>query len=537
MIWMTAWLACGISQSGGAGPVVRANRAPLASLLIPTRADVGTDIVADATHSIDPDGDPLAHAWTFSVPEGSAAVLTEPHGPAPHFQPDVPGQYTLTLVVDDGRDTSPPMRRVLNASAPPVPPENRPPVLVVEDTILDVTVGEPITLVAGTADFENQPLEIRWLLERPSASTVSLLRVAGPQTQIWADVPGEYRVMVEVGDGENVVEQTIHITASLAANTLEYGVVDAAYSTALDRLVTVSSNPSRLRILDPVALTEQVVTLGVAPTSLSVSPDGRLAAVGHNRQLTIVDLDKAVVDQTFGISIDVHDVLLADNGYAYAIRATPSGTASLLAIELATQKETGHAGGPDALEAGDDIRLDPDRDIVLTMNGAYGSAVIHRFDISGGPAQYVRETPDANWFPVCAALHRTNTHALAECGGLYRLTDDATTDLTYNGSLTGLERLLAADHRDDTLVVIPADARSDEYAETATLRFYDDAHYVFLGSRALPPRTWNRTQELRYGRFAFWRATTDDVVVLTVLRERTAIEHSWDVLVVPGITE
>lgn len=535
MILMTAWLAC--APTDDSAPFVRDNQAPLASVLIPRQADVGTDIVADATNSVDPDGDPIAYAWTFAVPEGSKAVLADPHGPTPSFQPDVAGPYTLTLVLDDGRDTSLPMRRVLRALAPPVPPENRPPVIAVDDTMLDVTVGEPVTLVAATADFENRPLEIRWLLDRPAQSNASLFRTRGSQTQVWADVPGGYRVTVKVGDGENVVEQTIDITASLASNVLPYGVVDAAYSTSLDRVVTVSTNPSQLHILDPVALTEQVVTLGFAPTSVSVSPDGHTAAVGHSRQLTIVDLDKAVVDQTFGISIDVHDVLLAANGFAYAIRATPSGTASLLAIDLITQKETGHTGNPDALVAGDDIWLDADRDIVLTMTGGYGSAVIHRFDISGGTAQFVRETPNANGFPVCAALHRTNTHALGECGALYRLTDDATTDLTYNGSLSGLERLLAADHRDDTVVVIPAEEFSDEFPETATLRFYDDAHYALLGSRALPRRTWNRTQELRYGRFAFWRASTDDVVVLSVPRESSNIQPRWDVVVVPGITD
>src|SRR5207244_4433283 len=45
----------------------------------------------------------LSYHWAVSVrPAGSAALITNPSAPPNTFKPDLPGDYTLQLVVSDG---------------------------------------------------------------------------------------------------------------------------------------------------------------------------------------------------------------------------------------------------------------------------------------------------------------------------------------------------------------------------------------------------------------------------------------------------
>ena len=64
-------------------------------------------------------------------------------------------------------------------------------------------------------------------------------------------------------------------------------------STALDRMVLVSTNPDLLTIFDPVSGTGRTVALSMPPTALSISPDGQHAAVGHDGRISYVNLASA----------------------------------------------------------------------------------------------------------------------------------------------------------------------------------------------------------------------------------------------------
>lgn len=63
----------------------------------------------DGTTSTDPEGDPLAFAWTLVGPTGSTAVIDDATAQNALFVPDVRGAYTVTLVVADsiGQESAP----------------------------------------------------------------------------------------------------------------------------------------------------------------------------------------------------------------------------------------------------------------------------------------------------------------------------------------------------------------------------------------------------------------------------------------------
>ena len=74
-----------------------------------TITTANTSVELDGSASSDANGDSLTYKWSFtSMPEGSATTLSEPAGSSPEFTPDINGNYTLELVVNDGTDDSAP---------------------------------------------------------------------------------------------------------------------------------------------------------------------------------------------------------------------------------------------------------------------------------------------------------------------------------------------------------------------------------------------------------------------------------------------
>lgn len=72
-------------------------------------AQVNTPVTLNGSASYDPDGSPLTFNWTaLFVPVGSTAALSDPASATPSFTPDLTGNYTFQLTVNDGTLTSSP---------------------------------------------------------------------------------------------------------------------------------------------------------------------------------------------------------------------------------------------------------------------------------------------------------------------------------------------------------------------------------------------------------------------------------------------
>ena len=70
---------------------------------------VGVPVSLDGSGSSDPNGDTLTYQWSIgSAPSGSGATINDPTSATPAFTPDLPGTYTIQLVVNDGWVSSAP---------------------------------------------------------------------------------------------------------------------------------------------------------------------------------------------------------------------------------------------------------------------------------------------------------------------------------------------------------------------------------------------------------------------------------------------
>ena len=216
---------------------------------------------------------------------------------------------------------------------------------------------------------------------------------------------------------------------------MNHRVIDAEYSKALDKIITVSSTPAnQLHIVDPVSGDDRAVSLPYVPTCVSVGPDGLHAAVGHNGHLSYIDLSSLTLIRTYDVTTDVIDVVLAGNGYAYAFPRVDQWE-YIRCLNLATGEETLHTGM--SVRAGTLAKLHPDGTKIYGADNGVSPSDIERYDITAGTAVYMYNSPYHGDYDMCGNLWMSEDgmRIFTACGRVFRSSDAVSEDMVYNGKL------------------------------------------------------------------------------------------------------
>ena len=171
------------------------NECPVADAGGDPAAYVGDIIEFDGSGSTDVDGDMLTYMWSLvEKPEGSAAAFSDPAALTPFMPVDMPGEYIVELVVNDGTCES-------EADIVIISTMNTCPTV---DAGMDATVhiGDLITLVGAGGDADGDALAYSWFLaEKPEGSAAELLAPYSVTPSISIDLPGDYLIELVVDDG------------------------------------------------------------------------------------------------------------------------------------------------------------------------------------------------------------------------------------------------------------------------------------------------------------------------------------------------
>jgi chitinase len=173
------------------------------------------------------------------------------------------------------------------------------------------------------------------------------------------------QILKNIGDGistipETPISQTSPTVTPEIINPdltipLNFNVVDAEYNLIFDQIIVVSNNPDQLHIYGPVTKDDTFINLPFPPTSVSVSPNGYFAAVGHKGHISYIDLRKEKVKKVFSVDFEVFDVVLTDNGWIYSSAPWTSMNDNIHALEIATGTQTARNVGNSAV-----YKLHPD---------------------------------------------------------------------------------------------------------------------------------------------------------------------------------
>ncbi len=278
---ISALLICVISTASCAttDSLDAANRAPVANAGEDATAAPGDVVSLDGSGSLDPDGDEIIYRWELSKPEGSSATLTSSNFVQTTFQPDLPGDYTATLIVSDGELDSPPdiVTVVVGGEG-----GNLAPVAVINGgPDLTASVGVEMVLSASSSSDPNgDTLAFDWSLDgRPDGSVADLIAAGGPDARFTPDVAGSYEISLVVSDGElQSAPVTAFVLASENANvpTASAGssqTVDVGQTATLDGSASVGSNLTFSWSLVRAPLDSSATIANATNVTASLTPD------------------------------------------------------------------------------------------------------------------------------------------------------------------------------------------------------------------------------------------------------------------------
>ena len=465
----------------------------------------------------DPDNQPLTYLWQLtSAPTGSKATLSSATAVQPTFTPDLGGAYGFSLVVSDGVSSSTPAVTTVAVTNSPPSASGGPG--------QSVGVGTVVTLNGFGNDPSHRPLTFAWSLQKPATSAAVLSSATASQPTFVADLKGVYKAQLTVtAGGLTSLPATTTISAVPPVARLAHRVLDAAYSTALDTLVVIAADPSALYLYDARNPGGEVkIPLSLVPSSVSLSPDGKFAAVGHTSAISYVDLALATV-KVIPVPIDVARVTLGDNLFVYAFpRVASSDHVRMLAVPVAggsqqsvTSSLFGAASGKVRPGAGT---------LYLTNNVNFFSSGLEEYTLSGGtPLLAVPSAPFTNstcgdlWFSQAAS------RLFTRCGDVLHASSAAIDDLTPAGKLEHSPNLnLALRHLDDSTAASEISAVASEDGnfffsapDDRTLRSWNATGLTAKEVLPLPKELANGATFQWSGRFVFYRSDgTERYVVL-----------------------
>ena len=183
------------------------NSPPRAAISGDNSGVAGTVLQLSGAQSTDADGDPLTYQWAVvSTPTEANASFGSPNDMQTTFQGDGPGIYVISLVVNDGLQSSEPATFAIGLSAAA---GNTPPVAVIGGD----STGETQALLqlsgAQSSDADGDALRYQWtVLSAPASANAVLGSPGAVQTTFQGDVEGGYTVSLVVDDGQDASQAT-----------------------------------------------------------------------------------------------------------------------------------------------------------------------------------------------------------------------------------------------------------------------------------------------------------------------------------------
>lgn len=471
----------------------------------------------------------VTYTWTLSAPAGSAATLSAVDSAATSFTTDREGVYTATLVVSDGQETSAPDSVTITARDPATTGLAGP--------NKDTYTGTSVTLEGSAGESGGGRVTYAWrILSAPAGSAAVLDDPTAPAPVLVPDQDGPYFLLLVVSrDGVEEPPDVARVMSYHPLAALEHRVVDAEYSRGLARIIMVSENPNRLYVHDPENGTETSVGLPSPPTSISVSPDGTHAAVGHDGSVSHVSLTEPTRLATRAIKANILDVVLDGNGRAcVTIRDDIGVDDDLRCMDLSNGVVTVSSGGffkaTDAF-----MKLHPSRTLIYAAENGVIPEDIGVYDISSGTAVFLRDSPYHGDHAMCGNLWMSDDglRIFTRCGRVFRYSDLPENDMVYNGSLADTGDIRHLDHSSvaSKIVVLPDDnIYGDDPTVNRSLRIYGHPLLLFERridlTRYLLPTMAHPT----YGRFAFISVDGTKVFVVVQVDEESALLNDYAVV-------
>ena len=240
------------------------NTIPVANAGLIQNVNASSLVTLDGTASRDANNATLTYLWEItSKPAGSTAVLSSATSAKPTFKADLAGIYTISLVVNDGKDNSLASTVSVVASL-----DNSAPVAnagLSQNVALNTLVRLDGT---GSTDANLDSLTYRWsFLGTPTGSKFAGITSTSPAPTFTPDVAGSYIVSLIVNDGKVDSKPSAVTVIVSGANAAPVAVPGSNQNVTVATVVTLDGTASSDANFDFITYRWNIITRPTGSTA------------------------------------------------------------------------------------------------------------------------------------------------------------------------------------------------------------------------------------------------------------------------------
>lgn len=415
---------------------------------------------------------------------------------------------------------------------------NLKPVAIVDDNKY-VDINDLVEISAALSfDPEEQRLTYTWqMVSQPDSSIAALSSTDDMTTSFTPDVKGNYQIRVKVNDGVNDSSYaTITITAEdpndKQLHELGFDVTASAFSEPLNKVIFIASNPNRLILFDITDNSYETIALAGSSSVLELSLSGTEAAVGFANSVAVVDLINKQVKATYPVTSDIIDLVLPDNGYLYVFPRTDQW-ASIKTVNLTNGAELEHSGNP--IYAGTRVDAHPSGNYIYGADNGLSPSDIELYDISGGNAHYVNDSPYHGDYDMCGNIWvaADGNNLFTPCGNVFKANPGQADDMQYVGKINVAGAIKALSHKDNEIALTNTDAWwYHGNAEIGhIIHLYNYPNLTFMRTVEIPSTTVNGTVFKNYGVNLFHSQDGSKVIALVKIDSAAGRLHEYSLFI------
>lgn len=213
-------------------------------------------------------------------------------------------------------------------------------------------------------------------------------------------------------------------------------VIDAEYSKTKNKLVFVTSNPSKVCVFSSGAESIESISLSYVPTCVSLSSDGETAVVGHDGHISYINLQTNTIIDSYPVSCDAIDIVLANNKWAYVF-PRENQWESIRCINMNLSNNNEILGNGYQIYAGTKGRLHPSGKYIYGADNGLSPSDIEKYNIQNGAAVNLYDSPYHGDYPMSGNLwfSEDGNRIFTRGKTVLKVSEIQTQDMVYNGKI------------------------------------------------------------------------------------------------------
>lgn len=316
---------------------------------------------------------------------------------------------------------------------------------------------------------------------------------------------------------------------------IEGRIIDAEYDRTNDLIIAVTESPYRLLKLNPQNESVEEVSLNLLPNAVSVLPDGTQAVVGHDGKVTHIDLISMTSVEVFDVPDITYDIVIAPNNYAYVFPATGQWT-EIKCLNLANGQVTASDGY--SIRHRTKAKLHPSGDYIYGADTDSSPSDFEKYDIRSGTAVLMYDSPYHGDYSFGGNIWIADDglRLFAKSRNVFFSSTNQSTDMTYNGSLSGENSFKTLDHSSAANRICAIGYAGDYWDDFPSneVSFYDAEYLNYQGSTLLPgflvPAIDNDFAFYESeGHFGFFNSSGNRYYVLVKAQDGSGLLNDWAV--------